>query len=574
MAIGLKPHYETTLCFKSASPAQLLLAALQVSAQLNWQVGQLSRTGITFYTGISMWSYGEQVILTLKPEYPEEVALSSRCNALQLFDYGRNRKNLRRLQQGMQTFLASTPPEEMEKMLEHLERSFQEIEQEEAEKAALPEENALLHSILIPHKNFFATPLLLHINVLIFIFMVISGISLSSPQPLELLQWGADFGPLTLTGDWWRTLTCNFLHFGIFHLAMNMYALLFIGLYLEPLIGKRRMFAAYILTGVCSAVSSLYMHPETISIGASGAIFGFYGIFLAYLCFHHIERAQRRALLSSIGIFVAYNLLKGIGNTAIDNAAHVGGLASGFLLGVCYVLADKQRNKSIRKPYSYIGEGALLLIFILVMANRIHQISSHYALHRESWNSGMLQKWMAGEISDEELDASLSVNQAPAEPKLPSYRSMNETDTWIPYKDANVGFSCRYPTNWTITKDNRAFFKLANGVSWMTIVCQTTTSEEEFERIHRMIPIIPRNKYGEPSEDYIHEKVTINGQPMDKVSNPQHFAVAGSEGYDTTQTVLYYFDKPKFRYYAVVMIAQDEVAKEELNSIAESIYFE
>lgn len=574
MAIGLKPHYETTLCFKSASPAQLLLAALQVSAQLNWQVGQLSRTGITFYTGISMWSYGEQVILTLKPEYPEEVALSSRCNALQLFDYGRNRKNLRRLQQGMQTFLASTPPEEMEKMLEHLERSFQEIEQEEAEKAALPEENALLHSILIPHKNFFATPLLLHINVLIFIFMVISGISLSSPQPLELLQWGADFGPLTLTGDWWRTLTCNFLHFGIFHLAMNMYALLFIGLYLEPLIGKRRMFAAYILTGVCSAVSSLYMHPETISIGASGAIFGFYGIFLAYLCFHHIERAQRRALLSSIGIFVAYNLLKGIGNTAIDNAAHVGGLASGFLLGVCYVLADKQRNKSIRKPYSYIGEGALLLIFILVMADRIHQISSHYALHRESWNSGMLQKWMAGEISDEELDASLSVNQAPAEPKLPSYRSMNETDIWIPYKDANVGFSCRYPTNWTITKDNRAFFKLANGVSWMTIVCQTTTSEEEFERIHRMIPIIPRNKYGEPSEDYIHEKVTINGQPMDKVSNPQHFAVAGSEGYDTTQTVLYYFDKPKLRYYAVVMIAQDEVAKEELNSIAESIYFE
>lgn len=505
MAIGLKPHYETTLCFKSASPAQLLLAALQVSAQLNWQVGQLSRTGITFYTGISMWSYGEQVILTLKPEYPEEVALSSRCNALQLFDYGRNRKNLRRLQQGMQTFLASTPPEEMEKMLEHLERSFQEIEQEEAEKAALPEENALLHSILIPHKNFFATPLLLHINVLIFIFMVISGISLSSPQPLELLQWGADFGPLTLTGDWWRTLTCNFLHFGIFHLAMNMYALLFIGLYLEPLIGKRRMFAAYILTGVCSAVSSLYMHPETISIGASGAIFGFYGIFLAYLCFHHIERAQRRALLSSIGIFVAYNLLKGIGNTAIDNAAHVGGLASGFLLGVCYVLADKQRDKSIRKPYSYIGEGALLLIFILVMADRIHQISSHYALHRESWNSGMLQKWMAGEISDEELDASLSVNQAPAEPKLPSYRSMNETDIWIPYKDANVGFSCRYPTNWTITKDNRAFFKLANGVSWMTIVCQTTTSEEEFERIHRMIPIIPRNKYGEPSEDYIHE---------------------------------------------------------------------
>lgn len=574
MAIGLKPHYDTTLCFKSASSAQLLLAALEVSAQLNWQVGQLSRTGITFYTGISMWSYGEQIIFTLKPEYPDEVTLSSQCTALQLFDYGRNRKNLQRLQQGMQTFLASTPPEEMEKMLEKLERTFQEIEKEEAEKTALPEENVSFRSILIPHKSFFATPLLLHINILIFILMAVSGISLFSPQPLELLQWGADFGPLTLTGDWWRTLTCNFLHFGIVHLVMNMYALLFIGLYLEPLIGKRRMFTAYVLAGVCSAVSSLFMHPEAISIGASGAIFGFYGIFLAYLCFHRIERAQRRALLFSIGIFVVYNLSKGIGNAAIDNAAHIGGLASGFLLGVCYGLADKQRDRGIRKPYSYIGEGALLLIFIMAMADSVHENSSHYALHRESWNSGMLQKWMAGEISDEELDASLSVNQNLIEPKLPSYHLMNETDTWIPYKDANVGFSCRYPTNWTITKDNRAFFKLANGMSWMTIVCQTTASEEEFERIRRTTPIIPRNEYGEPAEDYIHEKVTINGQPMDKVSNPQHFAVAGSEGYDTTQTVLYYFDKPKLRYYAVVMIAQDEVAKEELNSIAESIYFE
>ena len=54
-----------------------------------------------------------------------------------------------------------------------------------------------------------------------------------SPSTLSLLKWGADFGPLTLTGDWWRTVTCNFIHIGAFHLLMNMYAFMYVGLLLE-----------------------------------------------------------------------------------------------------------------------------------------------------------------------------------------------------------------------------------------------------------------------------------------------------------------------------------------------------
>ncbi len=574
MAFGIKPHYDCILHFENANPMQIILAALEVSIRLNWKVDKLSRTGITFYTGINVWSYGEQITLTLQPEHPKEVTLSSCCTGLQIIDYGRNRKNIQRLHQAIQTFLISTPREEIEKMVKNLEESLQERERKETANISLPEKSIPFFSMFIPHKDFFAIPLLLNINVFIFIAMAISGISLLSPEAVELLQWGGNFGPLTLTGDWWRTLTCNFLHFGIIHIAMNMYALLFIGVYLEPLIGKLRTLAAYLLTGICSSASSLFLHPETISVGASGAIFGFYGIFLAYLFFHCIERAQRYALLYSIGIFLAYNLLKGMGNAAIDNAAHIGGLTSGFLIGSFYVLADKQRDKGLKRPYSFIGEGALFLIFILVMAERIHSTSRYYALHREAWDSGMLQKWMAGKISDEELDASLSVNQNLAEPEIPAFTPISDTDTWILYTDTITGFSCRYPTNWQIVEDQRAFFKLTNGVSWMTIVCQTTTSEEEFKRIRAMTPVIPRNKRGEPSEDYIHEKVIINGLFMDKVSNPQHFMVTGSDGFDTTQTVFYYFDKAKLRYFGVVMIAQDEAAKEELDSIAESIYFE
>ena len=59
--------------------------------------------------------------------------------------------------------------------------------------------------------------------------MSICGVSLIEPTGISLMKWGADFGPLTLTGDWWRTVTCNFIHIGIIHLLMNMYALLYIG---------------------------------------------------------------------------------------------------------------------------------------------------------------------------------------------------------------------------------------------------------------------------------------------------------------------------------------------------------
>ena len=155
-----------------------------------------------------------------------------------------------------------------------------------------------------------------------------------SPSTLSLLKWGADFGPLTLTGDWWRTVTCNFIHIGAFHLLMNMYAFMYVGLLLEELIGGRRMFVSYLLTGLCSAAFSLYMHGETISTGASGSIFGLYGIFLAFLLFHRIAKEQRKALLTSILIFVGYNLVYGM-KAGIDNAAHIGGFVAGAVICLC-----------------------------------------------------------------------------------------------------------------------------------------------------------------------------------------------------------------------------------------------
>src|SRR6185312_2591090 len=156
-----------------------------------------------------------------------------------------------------------------------------------------------------------------------------------SPDTESLVRWGANFRPATLQGEWWRLLTNCFLHIGILHLLMNMYALLYIGLILEPYLGKARFLAAYLLTGIAASAASLWFHDLTVSAGASGAIFGMYGVFLAMLTTNFIEKSARKNLLISISVFVAYNLMNGM-KGGIDNSAHLGGLVAGLAIGYAY----------------------------------------------------------------------------------------------------------------------------------------------------------------------------------------------------------------------------------------------
>ena len=149
-----------------------------------------------------------------------------------------------------------------------------------------------------------------------------------------MLQWGANSRDATLDGEPWRLLTCCFLHWGALHLFMNMLALYLVGLYLEPHLNKEKITVAYLLTGIVASATSLYYHEQGISAGASGAIFSLYGVFIALLTTNLIEPIERNKWLPSMILFIGYNLLGGMkGN--IDNAAHIGGLISGVLIGYC-----------------------------------------------------------------------------------------------------------------------------------------------------------------------------------------------------------------------------------------------
>ncbi len=198
--------------------------------------------------------------------------------------------------------------------------------------------------------------------------MVISGVNIMLPDNESLLNWGANFRPMTLEGEWWRLITCCFLHIGIFHLLMNMYALLYIGVLLEPLLGRTRFISAYLLTGITASIASLWWHDLTISAGASGAVFGMYGVFLSLLTTNLIEQTARQTLLTSIVVFVGYNLINGL-RDGIDNAAHIGGLLAGLLIGFILIPSLKKTNDDKLK----YGTIALLTFLILGSSFVIYQ---------------------------------------------------------------------------------------------------------------------------------------------------------------------------------------------------------
>lgn len=181
----------------------------------------------------------------------------------------------------------------------------------------------------------FVTPALIAMNVVVYLAMVASGVSPVSPLSEALIRWGADFGPLTTHGQWWRLLTAMFVHIGAVHLLMNMYVLWVIGRITERLFGNAAFSVLYLGAGLAASFTSVVWHPLSAAAGASGAIFGLYGGLFGFLL---IRRASIPsdiiATLSKSGVFfVIANLLYGAIGKGVDVSAHLGGFLSGIPLG-------------------------------------------------------------------------------------------------------------------------------------------------------------------------------------------------------------------------------------------------
>ena len=213
-------------------------------------------------------------------------------------------------------------------------------------------------------------------NAAVFLVMVLRGVPLFQPGSEQLLRWGANFGPLTLDGQWWRLLAAAFLHIGIVHLTLNMWALWNLGTMAEDLYGWRSFVALYLLSGIAASLASVAGNPLVVSAGASGAIFGVAGALIATLYLGRLPapRSALRITLVSLVVFAAYTVTYGFIKGGIDNRAHLGGLFAGLLLGAA--LSRDFRGAAPRasrlRPWLFAAF-ALLLLGCMLAARRVHR---------------------------------------------------------------------------------------------------------------------------------------------------------------------------------------------------------
>lgn len=135
----------------------------------------------------------------------------------------------------------------------------------------------------------------------------------------------------------WRLFTCIWLHGGVFHLLANMLSLLIIGIRLEREFGFVRIGLLYIIAGVGGSVMSALFVRSSISVGASGAVFGLLGAMLSELIINWTIYSNKVASLLMLVIIIVVNLGVGI-LPHVDNFAHIGGFISGFLLGFVFLI--------------------------------------------------------------------------------------------------------------------------------------------------------------------------------------------------------------------------------------------
>jgi membrane associated rhomboid family serine protease len=241
---------------------------------------------------------------------------------------------------------------------------------------------------------------LIAVNVAVFAVMAWYGAGILDPDDRIHVAWGSNLVPLTVDGEWWRLGSSIFLHFGVIHLLLNMWVLHANGRMVERMFGSTRFLVLYLFAGLCGSLASAAWNPAVNSAGASGAIFGVLGGLAAFLVTKRsrVPREVIRAQRMSVGAFVFFNVANGIAHQGIDNAAHLGGLVGGFLIGL--VLARPLTLESRGEP------GATRVIGAVVAASFFLLLS------------GMFVQYVRGRHSPEERYAAAAVWFENREPQI------------------------------------------------------------------------------------------------------------------------------------------------------------
>jgi membrane associated rhomboid family serine protease len=203
------------------------------------------------------------------------------------------------------------------------------------------------------------TIVLISINVLVFLYIVVLTPRSLGGRATSVHTDLALFGPAVADGEWYRLVTSGFLHYGIIHLAFNMYLLYVLGLMLEPAIGRVRFLLVYFAGLLGGSAGALLLSPDSLTAGASGAVFGLLGLaFVGYYL------NGTNPMSTAIGSLLMINLLiTFMWRDSISVGGHLGGAAAG---AVCALAIMAPRHKQVPVWLTYATPAAIIVLSVVV----------------------------------------------------------------------------------------------------------------------------------------------------------------------------------------------------------------
>ncbi len=209
------------------------------------------------------------------------------------------------------------------------------------------------------------TPILIALNVIAYVVTVVQSGSVQNNDRSDFFTSFSLIPPFAASGEWWRFLTSGFLHFGVFHLLLNMAVLYVVGKQMEPELGRLRFIGVYFLSLLGGSAAAFYFGSACQNLaGASGAVFGLMGALLIVW-----KRKQRD--ISSIVVIVVINLVSNF----FTNASLLGHLG-GFVIGGLLTLAMVKAPRETRHVYTIVAVMAALALVVGMFALRTAQLDT------------------------------------------------------------------------------------------------------------------------------------------------------------------------------------------------------
>jgi rhomboid protease GluP len=343
--------YQQTVALGELSPEQFLMLAAVSMDDLGWDHYTPDESHLYARAHMGVLSWGELVSVTI---IEQQAVLSSRQPMWKFLAPRRSEKNVLSLMEYM---------DHNRKI--HTAESLQQLQEEQLENRT--QRMQPTEKIIMAPDVPIATAIIIGLTTLCFIVIGLIRGNFSPISVMELFHWGGNIRLHTLGGEGWRLISSCFLHINSWHLFGNMFTLLFIGRLLEPVIGPYKLATSYLCTGVIGSLVSVMVAGNRISAGASGAVFGLFGVFLAILTTGLLTGETKRVLFKGVFLLIAYGLYEGMFGS-VDNAAHVGGLLSGVAFGYMIYAFYGSLSRSI----------AAMSFVVLITAGATAYILKHY----------------------------------------------------------------------------------------------------------------------------------------------------------------------------------------------------